>query len=82
MVPCISTCTRPFILQHQKNGSKFIIHDNRMIITRNFTKIKHERERERGNTKKKKKLGRDHGDEEMAHPALSSPSPPGDYRRT
>jgi len=41
------------------------------------------RETEREYQKEKeKKLGRDHGDEEMAHLALSSPSPPGDYRRT
>lgn len=35
----------PFILQHQKNGSKFIIHDNMMLITGN--KRKHGKDEQR-----------------------------------
>jgi len=52
-----------------------------MIITRNFQKKKkHERRETEGIQKKYQ--GRGHDDEEMTHSALSSPAPPGDYRRT
>jgi len=51
-----------------------------MIITRNFQKKRSMREETEGIQKKYQ--GRGHGDEEMTHSALSSPAPPGDYRRT
>jgi hypothetical protein len=50
-----------FILQHQKNGSKFIIQDNRMIIT-NVKNAQRERERE--------DLGSNHTDEGRMHSAF------------
>jgi hypothetical protein len=55
-----------FILQHQKNGSKFIIQDNRMIIT-NVKNAERERERKR---ERERDLGSNHTDEGRMHSAF------------
>jgi len=48
-VPC------PFIIQHQKNGSKFIIH-NMMLITMNDKKKKYRQPKKRGTSFKKREF--------------------------
>jgi len=71
----------PFYLTTPKEWIK--IHNTRQQNDnyKKFPKKKRSMREEREGIQKKYQ-GRGHGDEEMTHSALSSPAPPGDYRRT